>query len=278
MTVAKVCNKIALKMVGENDTEDDHNKRLKILQYAFKYVQPSKHVEYAFCVWAGSRYESPVDTIDKYCKQRNGDINQSSPYSMVDPDYWKIPETHGVFVFREQFFVLIAELTECSIFSRAPQILTNIYRGTCSFENFCKLLTNEYTDSLSGAEKAALFNNIYKDYPAAMPYYWCSTIVDMALNYSSTLPNQKLTINVEEVFVHGFHEILGFTEEDRRSFLHLSEDEYKRSKKIGEKEYIQKMNMEYYAHLKSTEENRIRLLECKQRRENKHKSKRRKSE
>jgi hypothetical protein len=175
---AELCNRIALRLAWKNDTEDDHNNRLKNLQYAFNHIQPSKHVEYAFCVWAGSRYESPADTIDKYCKQRNGDFNQSSPYSIVDSKYWKVPDTHGVFVFREQFFVLIAELTGCAIFTRAPQVLKDICGGNCSQEDFFSLLTEKYAEKLLTPEKEALFEAISNDFPAAIQYYYCSAISD----------------------------------------------------------------------------------------------------
>lgn len=82
-----------------------------------------------------------------------------------------------------------------------------------------------------------------------------------------------LTITAEEVEVHGFIDILGFTE-DGTSFLHLSEEEFKTAKKLGKKEHIEKMEVEYYAHLKSIEENKKRLLQCEERRANRHKPKR----
>ena len=269
-----VYKRISLRIASEDEADDSYNRRLAQLRYAFKQVKPSKHVEYAFCVWAGTRHESAVETIDEYCNRRDAKITQESPYSIVDPEFWKIPDTLGVFVFREQFFVLIAELTGCSFFTQSPQVLQDIYSGKSSFYDFCALLTKEHSLNLSEEEKAKLFEKISADYPSAMQYYYCSSIADEALSSNSS--EQQVIINVEEVFVHGCNMIFGFTEEGHTSFLHLSEEEFTSAKKVGSKDHIDKMSVEFYENLVSIAENKKRLNDCKIRRENKHRPKKKK--
>jgi len=83
-----------------------------------------------------------------------------------------------------------------------------------------------------------------------------------------------LTIKIEEIEHSGLKELLGFTEKGT-SFLHLSEEDFVNARKIGTEEQIDEITREYYAHLKKIEDNRTRLLACKQRRENRHKPKKR---
>jgi hypothetical protein len=263
-------NRIALSLADKNETQDWYNRRLTYLNYAFLKIRPTKHVEYAFCVWAGTRHESPTEVVDEFCRRRKGEGSKISKYSMVDKEYWKIPDTHEVFVFREQFYVLIAELTGLSVSRGATKLMHDIYKGDCTFVDFCGLITQEHGAELSSSEKQVLYESIRLDYGMSMPYYYCSSIADEVFHCYPTLPEQELTINVEEVFVHGLYEILGFTEEDHRSFLHLSEDEYTNAKKVGTKDHIDKMDIEFYANLVIIAENKKRLNECKIRRENKH--------
>lgn len=102
-----------------------------------------------------------------------------------------------------------------------------------------------------------------------------TNLLNVGIDKEGGLIKQPLTINVEEVFVHGFYEIHGFTEEVYTSFLHLSEEEFTSAKKVGSKEHVEKMNVEFYANLARIEEDKNRLLECKIRRENRHKPRKR---
>ena len=274
-TVDNVCKRISLRLASEDEADDSYKTRREHLTYAFKHVKPSKHVEYAFCVWAGTRHESASEVIDEYCNRRDSELIQGFPYSIVDSKFWKIPDTLGVFVFREQFFVLIAELTGCNIHRRAPQILHDIYRGACSFDDFCALLTKEHSLNLSEEEKAKLFEKISADYPAAIQYYYCSAIADEAL--STNYSEQQIIIDVEEVLVYGFNEIHGFTRQGNTSFLHLSEEEFTRAEKVGSKDHIDKMSVEFHENLIKIAENKKRLNDCKVRRENKHRPKKKKN-
>ena len=78
-----------------------------------------------------------------------------------------------------------------------------------------------------------------------------------------------LTIKIEEIECYGCKWLVGFTE-DQTSFLHLSEEDFVNAKKVGTVEQVDQMTEEYYAHLKETEESRKKLIERKQRRENKY--------
>jgi len=78
-----------------------------------------------------------------------------------------------------------------------------------------------------------------------------------------------LTIKIEEIEWLCCKWLVGFTE-DQTSFLHLSEEDFVNAKKIGTVEQVYQMTEEYYAHLKEKEESRKKLIERKQRRENKY--------
>jgi len=174
----ELCEIIASRLAHQSDTKDIHNRRLENLKFAFQHVRPVKHVEYAFCVWAGTRSESVESTVNEFCLRRDGMLLKPSPYKIVDPFFWKIPDTFGVFVFREQFFVLLAELTGCTIFKKAPPILMEIYNKRCSVNDFCSMLTDEYAQALTSEEKESCFQAIFHDFHNAIQYYYCSSIVD----------------------------------------------------------------------------------------------------
>jgi hypothetical protein len=78
-----------------------------------------------------------------------------------------------------------------------------------------------------------------------------------------------LTIKIEEIEWLGCEWLVGFTE-DHTSFLHLSEVDFVNAKKIGTFEQIDQITKEYYEHLNDTEESRKKLIERKQRRDNKY--------
>lgn len=171
-----VCKQIAWALSHDDDSQEWFNRRLGHLSYAFCKVRPTRHVEYAFCVWAGTRYEPSSEKVDEFCYRREEEAPQQSPYSIVDPSYWKIPDTLGVFVFREQFFVLLSEIADLSYFHQAPALVKDIYSGRCAFDEFCGLLTKKYV-VLSDEEKRMLYEAIASDFGESMPYYYCSAIV-----------------------------------------------------------------------------------------------------
>ena len=78
-----------------------------------------------------------------------------------------------------------------------------------------------------------------------------------------------LTIKIEEIEWLGCEWLVGFTE-DHTSFLHLREEDFVNAKKIGTLEQVDQITKEYYAHLIETEESRKKLIERKQRREQKY--------
>ncbi len=175
-----VSERVTIALQHPSDRDGERQFRLENLRLCFDKVRPTTHAEYVFCVWAHDPYERKVRKLEMFCQRRRV-AGWESPYSIVDPVKWGLPETYGIFIFREQFHVLLAELTGTSHFWNGPLMLRDILQEKLSFDDFCRLLNGSYS-KLERFEKERLFEMISNDSKQVLPYYFCSSIVDRCLS------------------------------------------------------------------------------------------------
>lgn len=173
------CERVTVALQHPLDLDGERQLRFENLRLCVEKVKPVTHVEYVFCVWAHDPYETKSSKVELFCQRRRG-AEWKSPYSIVDSVEWGLPETYGIYIFREQFHVLLAEITGTSHFWNGPLMLRHILQGKLSFDDFCGLLDGDYS-KLKMSEKERLFEMISDDCKQVLPYYFCSSVVDRCL-------------------------------------------------------------------------------------------------
>jgi len=152
------------------------------LQYAFQEISPATHTECAFVVWAGTRCQPVHDVIDEFCRRKAGQEPLLFDHEVLSLKGWCQPDTQRILVFREQIESLVKELSGKG---DGKAIASGIYRfcgvGTgISLDEFVGMVTSK--GELSAGGIADLYDYIKERYASSLPYAWCSTIVERALN------------------------------------------------------------------------------------------------
>lgn len=99
------------------------------LRTAFSIVAPRTNTDLAFIVWCGEKYLPVADVAYRYHNSRqSGRSGRCDQYPCISLDHFRIPDTGGIFAFKEELAALLSELTDLN-YREAMQALFAVYRG-----------------------------------------------------------------------------------------------------------------------------------------------------
>lgn len=103
--------------------EERHN-----LSSCFEVVQPVNITDMAFVVWCGCKYIPALEYAARYRTNRSAGISYRDCYPFVSLDDRNLPDSGGVYAFKEEIGGLVAELTD-SRSDDAMGLAFQIYRA-----------------------------------------------------------------------------------------------------------------------------------------------------
>jgi len=151
------------------------------LIYALQEIRPVRHTEYALTVWFGTRFEPVQDKVSEYCLRRAGLPILQFDHPLLTLNGWCMPETCQFLVFREQLKVLAKKLTGKS---DGRSVVRGVYQycslsDGISLEEFQVMI--DPVNELSNVEISGFYDYLRAQYGESLPYTWCSTIAERAL-------------------------------------------------------------------------------------------------
>lgn len=152
--------------------------RMESMTYAYSSIHPSKHLEMAIVAWAGLKNKVLVkEVVDEYCRRRNGEVPKSFLNPPIDKSEYVIPETYGLYIFREQITALLNAITNTSGDLVRRGLETQRIRTS---EDFSKLINSKYLSLLNERYIEQLYEEILFWVFSAAPYLYFSAMVDRA--------------------------------------------------------------------------------------------------
>jgi hypothetical protein len=161
------------------------------LIYALQEIKPGSHTELALVVWAGTRYEPAHAIVEEYCLRRAGRSTSLFDHPLLSLQGWCMPDTCRILIFREQLEALVKQLTGNR---DARSVLRGIYKhpvaeGCLSFATFQQLITPD--NGLSDNDVRGFYVYLKERYAEALPYAWCSAIVERAAGIKAATKNRR---------------------------------------------------------------------------------------
>ena len=156
----------------------------------FKEVQPISFTDLAFVVWCGEQQESVADVAREYRSRRDSGAFAKDYYPFISLQYKAVPDSRGLYVFREEFSVLIQESLGLLSRRHAADITYQMYarllntRTMITRDNFQETVSDLI--SVNSLEQAGidkmynLFLFINKEYGKSFSFTYCATIADRA--------------------------------------------------------------------------------------------------
>jgi hypothetical protein len=151
------------------------------LIYAMQEIRPANHTELAFVVWAGTRHGFSQPIVDDYCHRRAGLPSSLFDHPLLSLYGWCMPDTSRILVFREQLEALAKQLTGNR---HGRDIVNGIYQNERSIRGISPLDFRGLIDPVNGlaeAEVSQFYDYLKERYAESLPYVWCSTIVERAV-------------------------------------------------------------------------------------------------
>lgn len=172
------------KLPNAMTPEERHN-----LLSCFETVQPASITDLAFVVWCGCKYEPALEYAARYRTNRAAGISYRDCYPFVALDDRNLPNSVGVFAFKEEIAGLVSELTG-SRSDTAMGMLFQIYRAThpgittrkkISPAKLQSLLRPEYQQRYTTDEVRQLHGFIADCYGISCSYSQCIVLAERAL-------------------------------------------------------------------------------------------------
>ena len=160
-----------------NDTsfsEED----MQAMTYAYNKIKPQNHLEYTIVTACSAKYVYDIGLTDEYVRRKNSKTPELFYHPVFDLEKRCSPITHGLLFFREQGIFLLQELIS-TITPKATAYYWELIRGKFRFDDFAKMVKNEYAAELGMKRLQDIYDFIYTCSPF-LPYSWHSTIVSRA--------------------------------------------------------------------------------------------------
>jgi len=157
-------------------------KQIANLRYVVETIQPDRHEEMAFAVWAYLHTYSVAIFTDEYRRRRDQETSNWPGHPLFALRPWGRPDTYGMIVYREQMQALFGELTGRKAFTDGEYRQLSISRSHKPFyeEEFNALLDEAYRKSLTPGEQKRIFEAIDLYWPHVQLYVYCSTLAGQA--------------------------------------------------------------------------------------------------
>ena len=94
----------------------------------FELMQPTSITDLAFVVWCGCKYEPALEYATRYHTNKSAGILYHDCYPFVPLEDRNLPNSAGIFAFKEEIAGLVAELTGCRS-DYAMAMVFQIYRA-----------------------------------------------------------------------------------------------------------------------------------------------------
>ena len=171
------------KLPNAMTPEERHN-----LLSCFETVQPASITDLAFVVWCGCKYEPALEYAARYRTNRAAGISYRDCYPFVSLDDRNLPNSAGVFAFKEELAGLVAELSG-SRSDDAMGMVFQIYRAThpgiirkkIGPKKLQTLLKFEYQQRYTTDEVRQLHGFVADCYGRSCPYSLCVVLAERAL-------------------------------------------------------------------------------------------------
>lgn len=182
-----VMSKQTQQMGFERDTEQRNNLRI-----AFNEVKPISFTDLAFVVWCGERHTSVADIANEYHSRRENGVLAKDYYPYVSMQNMAVPDSRGLYVFKEEFSVLVQESLDilsrreaseiaCQMYAR-PRRSRKVINNDNFQDNFGDLFSAGTFERVGLDKLYNLFVFINREYGKASSFTYCATIADRACN------------------------------------------------------------------------------------------------
>ena len=168
------------------------------LSLCFELIQPITITDLALVVWCGCKYEPALEYATRYRTNKAAGISYRDSYPFISLFAMNLPDSAGVYAFKEEIAGLVSELTG-SRSDDAMGMAFQIYRATYSGITRKKigpvklhaLLRPEYKQRYTTDEVRQLHGFIADCYGRSCPYSLCAVLAERALKRLATNHNCK---------------------------------------------------------------------------------------
>jgi hypothetical protein len=169
------------------EREPEQQKNLRI---GFEEVQPISFTDLAFVVWCGEQLKPVAETARTYRLRRDNGVLAKDYYPYISLQESAVPDSRGMYVFREEFPALIQETLEMlsrrdaaditfQMYSRPIRTRTVITRDNFQ-DKFGDLISPKTLERVGLDKMYNLFMFITKEYDKALSFTYCAAIADRA--------------------------------------------------------------------------------------------------
>lgn len=158
----------------------------------FEEVQPASIIDLAFVVWCGEQGGAIADTAKEYRLRRGNKSCAKDYYPYISLEEMAVPESRGLYIFREEFAVLVQESLELLSRRDAANIAFEMYarpktaRVVVTHDNFKEtfsdLISARSFEQVGIENMYKLFVFINGEYGKSLSFTYCATIADRACN------------------------------------------------------------------------------------------------
>lgn len=165
---------------------------------SFELIQPTSITDLAFAVWCGCKYEPAQEYAARYHTNKAAGISYCDCYPFVALEGRNLPDSAGVYAFKEELAGLVAELTGCRS-DYAMAIIFQIYRADHPVitrkkigpKKLHMLLKPEYQQRFTTDDVRQLHGFIADCYGISCSYSLCVVLVERALKRLATDHNSN---------------------------------------------------------------------------------------
>lgn len=187
--ISALKNELEISKRPESLTTEERQNLLS----CFECIQPTSITDLAFVVWCGCKYKPALEYATQYYTNKTAGKSYRDYYPFIALDGQNLPDSAGVYAFKEELAGLVAELTG-SRNDYAMAMIFQIYRADHPVitrkkigpKKLHMLLKPEYQQRFTTEDVRQLHGFIADRYSISCSYSLCVVLVERALKKLET--------------------------------------------------------------------------------------------